>query len=70
MTILVTGGVFVYITQKDRHPGSQLPFDPAKKTVVVLGSGWASTSFIKSLDTADYNVVSAPLRCCCCCRRP
>ncbi|KAF8269448.1 FAD/NAD-P-binding domain-containing protein [Lactarius quietus] len=56
ITIVTSGGVFYYITQKDRHPGSQLPHDPSKKNVVVVGSGWASTAFLKSIDTADYNV--------------
>ncbi|CAE6425174.1 unnamed protein product, partial [Rhizoctonia solani] len=50
-------GVFIYITQKDRHPGEQHDFDPEKKTIVVLGSGWGATSMLKSLDTEDYNVV-------------
>lgn len=48
----------MYITQKDKNPGEQLPFDENKKTVVVLGSGWGATSFLRSLDTEDYNVVS------------
>ncbi|KAI9457622.1 NADH dehydrogenase, partial [Lactarius psammicola] len=56
ITIVTSGGVFYYITQKDRHPGSQLPHDPSKKNVVVVGSGWGSTAFLKSLDTAEYNV--------------
>lgn len=34
-----------------------MPFDPEKKTLVVLGSGWGSTSLLKTLDTTDYNVV-------------
>ncbi|KAF5391022.1 hypothetical protein D9757_003932 [Collybiopsis confluens] len=50
-------GAFVYVTQKERHPGSQLPYDPAKKTIVILGSGWGATSLLKTLDTEDYNVV-------------
>jgi hypothetical protein len=57
-TIITAAGTFYYITQKDRHPGAQLPFDPEKKTIVVLGSGWGATSLLKTLDTADYNVVS------------
>ncbi|KAF4585058.1 NADH:ubiquinone oxidoreductase [Pleurotus pulmonarius] len=61
LTTLVTvvGGVggFYYVTQKERHPGPQLPFDKEKKTVVVLGSGWGATSLLKHLDTEDYNVV-------------
>jgi hypothetical protein len=41
-----------------RHPPVQAPFDPEKKTVVILGSGWGSTSLLKSIDTDLYNVVS------------
>ncbi|CAO0795926.1 unnamed protein product [Mucor circinelloides] len=41
-----------------RHPTEHPnPADPKKKTVVILGSGWASTSFLKSIDTDLYNVV-------------
>ncbi|KAJ3849325.1 pyridine nucleotide-disulfide oxidoreductase-domain-containing protein [Lentinula lateritia] len=50
-------GMFVYVTQKDRHPGTQLPYDPEKKTIVILGSGWGATSLLKTLDTSEYNVV-------------
>lgn len=57
LAILGGGGAFYYITQKERHPGPQLPFDNGKKTVVVLGSGWGATSFLKTLDTEDYNVI-------------
>jgi len=35
----------------------QKPFDPKKRTVVVLGSGWGAVSFLKSINTDDYNVV-------------
>ena len=45
------------MTQLDKHPGPQLPFDSAKKTVIVLGSGWGATSLLKNLDTTEYNVV-------------
>ena len=31
VVLVTTGGVFYYITQKDRHPGDQLPHDPSKK---------------------------------------
>jgi NADH:ubiquinone reductase (non-electrogenic) len=34
-----------------------MPFDPEKKTLVILGSGWGATSLLKNMDTADYNVV-------------
>lgn len=50
-------GAIYYITQREKHPGPQMPFDPEKKTLVVLGSGWGATSLLKTLDTADYNVV-------------
>lgn len=50
-------GGFLYFTQKDLYPGVQQDQDPSKKTVVVLGNGWGATSFIKSLDTEQYNVV-------------
>ena len=43
---------------QQRFPSEQLPFDTSKRTIVVLGSGWASTSFLKSIDTEQYNVVS------------
>ena len=49
--------MFYYYTQKDRTPGEQLPHDPSKKTLVILGSGWGATSLLNSLDTVDYNVV-------------
>jgi len=42
----------------NRHPPPQLPMDPSKKNLVVLGSGWGASSFIKKLDTENYNVVS------------
>jgi hypothetical protein len=42
---------------EQRHPPVQSPVDPDKKTIVVLGSGWASTSFLKDIDTDQYNVV-------------
>ncbi len=58
---MVSSGTFYYITQQDRNPGTQLPYDPDKKTIVVLGSGWGATSLLKTMDTTDYNVVSTPL---------
>jgi len=57
LSLLAGVGSFYYVTHKDRNPGPQLPHDPAKKTVVVLGSGWGATSFLNTLDTTDYNVV-------------
>ncbi|GBE84186.1 Probable NADH-ubiquinone oxidoreductase, mitochondrial [Sparassis crispa] len=58
-TLLSAGTVatFYYFAQKDRTPGHQLPHDPEKKTLVILGSGWGATSLLNSLDTSEYNVV-------------
>jgi len=56
-TILISGGTFYYVARRDRLPGEQLAHDPSKKTVVVLGSGWAATSLLKKIDTDYYNVV-------------
>jgi NADH:ubiquinone reductase (non-electrogenic) len=47
----------ITVTQKDVHPGEQLDSDPSKPTLVVLGSGWGATSFLKNLDTEEFNVV-------------
>lgn len=38
------------------YPPKQLPHDPSKKNIVVLGSGWAGLSFIEELDNENYNV--------------
>ncbi|KAJ7176648.1 pyridine nucleotide-disulfide oxidoreductase-domain-containing protein [Mycena filopes] len=57
LSMLAGAGSFYYVTKKERNPGPQLPHDPEKKTIVVLGSGWGSTSFLNTLDTTDYNVV-------------
>lgn len=45
-----------------RHPHVQDEVDPEKKTIVILGSGWASTSFLKDIDTDNYNVVTYLLK--------
>ncbi|KAL0071083.1 NADH:ubiquinone oxidoreductase [Marasmius tenuissimus] len=50
-------GLFIYVTQRERHPGAQLPQSPDKKTIVVLGSGWGATSLLKTIDTEEYNVI-------------
>ncbi|KAI0081362.1 FAD/NAD-P-binding domain-containing protein [Panus rudis PR-1116 ss-1] len=57
VSILGSGALFYYVAQKDRTPGEQLPHDPTKKTLVILGSGWGATSLLNKLDTEDYNVV-------------
>lgn len=58
-TVILAGAGFYYVAYQERTPGLQLPHDPTKKTLVVLGSGWGATSFLKKLDTTDYNVVSS-----------
>ncbi|KAJ7575305.1 hypothetical protein C8J56DRAFT_1032557 [Mycena floridula] len=57
LTLLVGGGWFIWTTQQGKHPGKQLPFEEGKKTSVVLGSGWGTTSLLKTLDTEDYNAI-------------
>ncbi|KAF8548927.1 NADH dehydrogenase [Imleria badia] len=57
VSVVAATGTLYYISHKERHPGPQLPFDPAKKTLVVLGSGWGATSLLKHLDTENYNTI-------------
>lgn len=45
------------MTYTQSNPAEQLDSDPSKPTLVVLGSGWGATSFLKSLDTDEFNVV-------------
>ncbi|KAI5285439.1 NADH:ubiquinone oxidoreductase [Ascosphaera acerosa] len=40
-----------------RNPAEQLPPDPTKKTLVILGTGWGTVSLLKSLNTENYNVI-------------
>ncbi|KAK9453652.1 hypothetical protein V1511DRAFT_61452 [Dipodascopsis uninucleata] len=54
----LAGVAFIgYGIYEARYPVDQLPPDPSKKTLVVLGSGWGSVSLLKKLDTENYNVV-------------
>ncbi|KAL0564592.1 NADH:ubiquinone oxidoreductase [Marasmius crinis-equi] len=57
IALLSGTAAFIYVTQRERNPGPQLPHDPSKKTIVILGSGWGATSLLKTLDTTEYNVV-------------
>ncbi|KAF9239999.1 NDE2, mitochondrial external NADH dehydrogenase [Melanogaster broomeanus] len=57
ITVIGATGTMYYFIHKELHPGPQLPFDPSKKTIVVLGSGWGATSLLKRLDTEDYNTI-------------
>ncbi|KAJ3136489.1 NADH:ubiquinone oxidoreductase [Geranomyces variabilis] len=50
-------GVFAYEVYNARHPPQQFEWDHSKKTIAILGSGWAAASLLKELDTAHYNVV-------------
>jgi len=54
--ILGTGALGYSIYQQ-KHPKEQLPFDPSKETVAVLGSGWGAVSFLKNIDSSQYNIV-------------
>lgn len=62
-SLLVGGGILSYYVYLESHPGQQekqAPFfknGQKKKTIVILGSGWGSMSFLKNLDTSLYNVV-------------
>ncbi|KAJ3312530.1 NADH:ubiquinone oxidoreductase [Blyttiomyces sp. JEL0837] len=47
-------GVEIYAS---RHPPAQFSWDSSKKTMVILGTGWGSTSLLKELDTENYNVI-------------
>ncbi|KAF4898357.1 External alternative NADH-ubiquinone oxidoreductase [Colletotrichum viniferum] len=60
LTYLSTLGLFAYVgyeVYEDRHFEDQVDFDPTKKTLVILGTGWGSVSMLKKLDTENYNVV-------------
>ncbi|UZJ54116.1 hypothetical protein CBS101457_003436 [Exobasidium rhododendri] len=50
-------GSSAYYLYVANHPPDQLPQDPSKKTIVVLGSGWGSTALLDGIDTTDYNVI-------------
>ncbi|KAF7805889.1 external alternative NAD(P)H-ubiquinone oxidoreductase B1, mitochondrial [Senna tora] len=51
------GGVVAYAElQSDSRPPSVDPNEPRRKRVVVLGTGWAGTSFLKDLDALKYDV--------------
>ncbi|KAI7835036.1 pyridine nucleotide-disulfide oxidoreductase-domain-containing protein [Kickxella alabastrina] len=52
-TISYTG----WLMYRNRNPVEQQPFDPSKKTMVLLGTGWGSTTILKNLDTENFNVV-------------
>ena len=49
-------GTFIYHLYDMRHPADQIPQDPSKKNLVILGSGWGAVSLLKKIDTRDFNV--------------
>lgn len=55
-------GYLTYLVYKESNPGNQLSQTKfktngnKKKNVVILGSGWGAISFLKNLDTTQYNV--------------
>ncbi|KAI0180914.1 FAD/NAD(P)-binding domain-containing protein [Hypoxylon sp. FL1284] len=57
LTILGGVGYVIYDGYTDRNPDDQYSPDPAKKTLVILGTGWGSVALLKKLDTTNYNVV-------------
>ncbi|KAJ2184677.1 NADH:ubiquinone oxidoreductase [Coemansia sp. RSA 518] len=42
---------------KTLHDASKKPYDANKKTLVLLGTGWGTTTILKNLDTHNFNVV-------------
>ncbi|KAL9017562.1 MAG: hypothetical protein Q9185_005127 [Variospora sp. 1 TL-2023] len=50
-------GYLAYTIYLLRSPNEQYNPDPAKKTLVILGTGWGSVSLLKKLDTENYNVI-------------
>ncbi|KAF9113370.1 NADH:ubiquinone oxidoreductase [Mortierella sp. AM989] len=51
-----------YIIYTSRNPLEQKPFDPTKRTIVILGTGWGAISFLRKINTDDYNVVAVSPR--------
>lgn len=41
----------------ENNPNDQYKPDPKKKTIVVLGTGWASVSYLKTINAEDYNII-------------
>lgn len=62
-TVLGATGFVGYKVYREGNPSEQakqVPFfedGQKKKTIVILGTGWGSISFLKNLDTSLYNVV-------------
>lgn len=50
------GGLLAYSDSKSYHDLTGDAATTRKKRVVVLGTGWAATSFLKNLDISSYDV--------------
>ncbi|KAJ3256095.1 NADH:ubiquinone oxidoreductase [Chytriomyces hyalinus] len=55
--VVIGLGVLAWTVYELRHPMPQFEWDPKKKTIAILGTGWGSVSLLKDLDTENYNVV-------------
>ncbi|KAF8411233.1 hypothetical protein HHK36_003780 [Tetracentron sinense] len=54
-----SGGLVAYSESKPYHGANSIDssqIDSKKKRVLVLGTGWAGTSFLKNLDNSSYDV--------------
>lgn len=60
MGVYSSGGLIAYAdSASDKEQLGHEPNDyrePRKKRVLVLGTGWAGTSFLKDLDISSYDV--------------
>ncbi|KAI9815868.1 MAG: NADH:ubiquinone oxidoreductase [Phylliscum demangeonii] len=57
MSALAGIGVLAYQIYTLRYPIDQVDPDPARKTLLILGTGWGAVSLLKKLDTENYNVI-------------
>ncbi|TGZ80525.1 FAD/NAD(P)-binding domain-containing protein [Ascodesmis nigricans] len=57
LTALGGAGWLAWGIYETVHPVEQVEPDPAKKTLVILGTGWGSVALLKKLDTENYNVI-------------
>lgn len=49
LVTLAGAGSFAYFVHESNNPPNQLPLDPSKKTIVILGSGWGATALLKEI---------------------
>ncbi|KAG9452768.1 hypothetical protein H6P81_005672 [Aristolochia fimbriata] len=59
LLLTASGGLVAYSESKAdhvAHTAKSPQIDAQKKTLVVLGTGWAGISLLKNLDTSQYNV--------------